>query len=162
MSRKCKLWVIILCTVIFLSAFYVIARKVYLEKRYAPIKESLGGVSDMRNEYFSMGYIMPKSILSLRGNLYITKIRRVAEKDTGKMFSSSGCDLIVFVDFPKGYTVIAQVYDEFGRSYDDIELSENMELLSSDGTKIYNDYYDEILATFTQAHNTFHIFTLPE
>jgi hypothetical protein len=67
------------------------------------------------------------------------------------------------VEFPKGYTIYAQLFDAYGNSYDELKLTENMELVSDDDSakQLYQEYYDAIYDAFYASNEVFGIFELP-
>jgi hypothetical protein len=101
---------------------------------------------------------MPAKITSWRGNLYVTKYRNV-NKD-GEVTDDKYADLIIYVDFPSGYTVVAQICDKQGE-LDSLTLDENLTLVSGDDES-YKENYDSIIEAAQAANSVWGILNIPE
>lgn len=114
---------------------------------------------------YTCGVGMPKRITHIRGNLYGTPFRTLSKNVEGVLTPEDNvfCDLIIYVNFPSGYTVRADISDAYGNVSTALNLNENMEFLSIDEEQIksYDLYYDSIYGSFEAANKVFGIFTLP-
>lgn len=158
---------IVILILVLLAGIWIGGRYFYLEQRYKPFCSAVDeeAMSVKYNDKYMCGVAKPESMLSLRGNLYVTAFRNISKNEAGayEIDSESYCDLLIYVEFPKGYTIYAQLCDAYGNSFNNLELTETMELVSDDDSekKLYEENYNAIYDAFYAAHEVFGIFDLP-
>jgi hypothetical protein len=161
MSKGIKRTIIVILILVILAGMWTGGRYIYLKQRYAPFCAAVNEetLSVLYDEKYTCGVAKPESLLSLRGNLYVSAMRHITKNEDEEAY----CDLIIYVEFPKGYTIYAQLCDAYGNSYDELKLTENMELVSDDDSakQLYQEYYDAIYDAFYASNEVFGIFELP-
>jgi hypothetical protein len=158
-GKKYVKYLIICLVIVVLVVAYIVSHYLYLKNRYEPFNTAVGdeGVVEYENR-FECGVAMPAKITSWRGNLYVTKYRNV-NKD-GEVTDDKYADLIIYVDFPSGYTVVAQICDKQGE-LESLTLDENLTLVSGDDES-YKENYDSIIEAAQAANSVWGILNIPE
>ena len=156
--------VVILLLCVGIASFFTF-HYVYLEKRYAPFLAAVDPETESvvyQNSYLC-GCAKPTDLFNFRGNLYVSYIRHAEKSENGtQIVNETGCDLIIYVEFPKSYTVLVQPNSADGTEIGDFQLSESMELLDESDREKYEEYYDEIRDAYIAAHEVFGILDVPE
>lgn len=166
--KKKKLLFMILGVLAVIAAGYLIFWKIYVTQRFGPFLAQMdeGEISMKYENRFTCGVSTPNHITSLRGNLYVTPFRVTKNDENGVLTLEDNicCDLIIFVEFPSGYTVWAEIYDGNENVSTSFFMDENMELLPGNEEHVeeYEKYYNSVYDSYEAANKVFGVFNLPD
>lgn len=164
-----KVVIVAFVTIIVFLVAFIIFRGIYIKNRFAPFLDVVEDetLSIRYDEKYDCGVALPKGLTRLRGNLYVSPFRYIIKDDsTGETYVDERaiCDLIIYVDFPTGYTVLATIRKgEHSIDVGALKLDERMQPLFENEIQLeaYNMYYDVILDSYKVARAVFNVLNPP-